>query len=360
MKPLLLLAVAQAHWTPIYEGRTEPAAEFTYILDATTGPADRVVFVLDPRLGAVRGFDRVGRQTVAFGRHGEGPGELARAVRLGWVFDTIWVLDAPSRMHYFRPDGRLLRTFAAPRGTWGASAVGGFIAQQLTGTVPGPGPRGAVAISHLTGSNERRIAGVTEFVGVVQVKMRVNGQSGTIFQRQPFGDDPLFLPDRDGRYLFIVLRQTSPAPPNVFRVIKLSLYGDTVFTKSFPYRPRALDHALIVEKVEQMMGVGSENGRKVTIEPADLENAMYRPHHLPAVSRAVIGRDGSIWLQREDSPGALESTWQVLSPSGESLATLRLPRAERLLEVSADRLWTAALDENDVPFVKWYRIDRRL
>jgi hypothetical protein len=357
---LLAFAVLQAPWPAVFEGRTSPEVELAQILDLTTASAGRLAFVLDGAAGVVRVVERSGRQSVAFGRKGEGPGELARAIRLGWVFDTLWIMDAPNRLHYFRQDGRLLRTVAAPRGTYGATEAGGYLTQEMTGTVQGAGPRGAVTISHQNGSIERRIAGVTEFVGVVQVKMRVNGQAGTSFQQQPFRDDPLFLPDRDGRHLFVIRREAGAAPPHVFHVIKLTLTGDTVFAKSYPYRPRALARAHVEEKIGEMRSMGSGKGYRVMIDPSDLEKAMYRPRHLPAVSRAVIGRDGTVWLHREESPGARESTWQVLSATGESLAVVRLPRTERVLEVREDRIWTAARDEDDVPFVKWYRIGPRL
>jgi hypothetical protein len=360
MKLLLAIALLQGQWSAVFEGRSSRDVEFSHILDVTTAAAGRLAFILDGAAGRVHVVNRAGHPSLAFGRKGEGPGELARAIRLGWVFDTLWVLDAPNRLHYFRQDGHLLRTVAAPRGTYGATAAGGHITQQMTGTVNARGPRGAVTISHSTGSIERRIASVNEFVGLVQVKMRVNGQPGTIFQQQPFRDDPLYLPDRDGRNLYIIEREARRDPPHAFRVIKLTLGGDTVFATSYSYQPKALGRTYIEEKVAEMQRAGSGNGYKVTIEASDLEQAIYHPPHLPAVSRALIGRDGAIWLQREESPGSRASPWQVLSPAGESRASISLPRAERLLEARADRVWTAARDEDDVPFVKWYRIGPRL
>jgi hypothetical protein len=364
----MLLAIVQGAWTISVDGRTAEGAELADVRDVTTSPAGDRIFVLEGREGRVRIFDRAGREVGKFGRLGEGPGELSRALKLGWRADTLWVLSTPDRLHFFRQDGTLLRTVSAPAGTLAATVSGGVLVRERIAPLDGRPPpreqgvRDSFVISHRRTSTTRRIATLYESVRPIQVAIRVGGQAGTGFQQQPFRDDPLYLPERDARHVLVVLRQTRSHSPYTFRVLKLRDSGDTVFASSYSYTPRAVDPGVVRDRVDEIERVireaNRQSNRRITWDRSDFERGMYRPAHVPAVESAIIGRDGTIWLKRESAPSG-KARYQVLSRTGEAIGVVDLPATERLVEAQADRLWTVATDEDDVSFVKWYRIGAR-
>jgi hypothetical protein len=71
----------------------------------------------------------------------------------------------------------------------------------------------------------------------------------------------------------------------------------------------------------------------------------------------VLGRDGTIWLRREElRQDSIE--WQVLDSAGGKLATLALPASFSVMRAQRDRIWGIELDSLDVPYVRVYEISR--
>jgi hypothetical protein len=106
------IATLQTPLPVVFEGRSSEDVELSDIRDVTTSTSRGEIFVLEGREGKVIALDRRGRLVRTLGRKGLGPGEIAEAYRLGWVADTLWVIDVPARLHFFLPDGKLLRTVA--------------------------------------------------------------------------------------------------------------------------------------------------------------------------------------------------------------------------------------------------------
>ncbi|MFW6078595.1 MAG: hypothetical protein ACODAE_03180 [Gemmatimonadota bacterium] len=78
--------------------------------------------------------------------------------------------------------------------------------------------------------------------------------------------------------------------------------------------------------------------------------ALYRPDHYPPVSGVLLGRDGTIWLQRENLPGD-SVDWSILAPDGEPVGALTAPK--RLTVLAGDRrsVWGMERDDLDVPHI---------
>ncbi len=361
--PVIAL-VAQVSWQAVREGRTPDSIPFTQILDVTTDAAGQRAYIYDAALKQIRIVDIAGEQVGAFGRGGQGPGEFGQVFRLGWYADTLWVMDPPHRVHYFSRDGKLHRTFATTNVTLGATVVGGTLVKERVAPLPGVTQSEGIAttmrfiIAHHTNPGVRKVADLYEFVRPIMVQAVVGGQRATMYRAQPLRDDPLFLPDRDGRHLFIVYRRAVRDAPHTFQVIKLTLEGDTVFSRRYPYHPRPLDTKAFEAEVRglQQTILTQQPGRRTLVEIKDLEKEVYRPFHWPAVEQAVIGRDGSIWLKRET--GIRTAAYLVLSAAGEPAGRVELPAGDRLVEADGQRVWTIAKDAEDVPFVAWYRLRR--
>ncbi len=71
--------------------------------------------------------------------------------------------------------------------------------------------------------------------------------------------------------------------------------------------------------------------------------ALFVPRLRPSVTNAVAGRDGTLWLRREDSRG--ESVrWTVLSPVGAVLGDVEAPASLRIMEAERERVWGFDVD----------------
>ena len=86
-----------------------------------------------------------------------------------------------------------------------------------------------------------------------------------------------------------------------------------------------------------------------------VQEAMPLREYLPPVSLAVVRRDGSIWMRREDvSPDSWR--WTVLSADGTARGTFALPRRATVHWTDGERIWVVELDDFDVPWVVRYRL----
>jgi hypothetical protein len=133
--------------------------------------------------------------------------------------------------------------------------------------------------------------------------------------------------------------------------------ADTLFSREYEYAPVRVSGAAVDAAVEQIRAMLSRRGAPP--RPAEIERALRSgdgiPAHLPPVTAAASGADGSIWLRREETPGRTVR-WDVLDRNGVLQATLRLPRGVTVETVAGDVLVGVELDELDVPYIVRYRI----
>jgi hypothetical protein len=217
----------------------------------------------------------------------------------------------------------------------------------------------SLALSHWVRGSKRRLANLDTYVRPLRIKARINGQPAMLYQRQPSGDDPLWVMDRRGQYVWIVHRQVRQKPPHEFQLIRVTVSGDTVVSRRHPYQPRAIDDRMWNRKVIELeKTILTQSVRhRVVVDRSELARLMYRPVYVTPVEQALVGRDGTLWLRYGSLPGE-PAIWQAISFSGDLLGTIRLPPAARLVEADAQRIWITIQDEDGVPSVAWYRLKR--
>ncbi|MFW6198738.1 MAG: 6-bladed beta-propeller [Acidobacteriota bacterium] len=89
-------------------------AEFGRVASVALAPDGRIL-VADQQADEIRVFEADGSFLEAWGRSGEGPGEFGSLYSLGWVGDTLAVLDpGVGRIGLFDPEGRLVGSASAP------------------------------------------------------------------------------------------------------------------------------------------------------------------------------------------------------------------------------------------------------
>jgi hypothetical protein len=85
-------------------------------------------------------------------------------------------------------------------------------------------------------------------------------------------------------------------------------------------------------------------------------NAIDLPEFQPPVSQAQLASDGYLWIRRQDNLTP-RITWLVVSPDGEALANVHVPRSVTPLWMSTDFVWASIRDDFDVPWLVGYELE---
>ncbi len=197
-------------------------------------------------------------------------------------------------------------------------------------------------------------------LGVESVLGVLDGVGGT-FTQQPFGDGVLGAVTRDGMGLLILERKAAGSPgPADFRVRRLDLAGDTVFSRAYPYRPvpipaERVDSAIntIADQLQEF--VGERMGTTAAQWRGWIGDAAYTPDYHTPVSQLVAGRDGTIWLALHP-PGARGTDWLVLDEDGDPVGRVLLPPGLRVLLGDRENVWGVETDGLDVPYLVRYGV----
>jgi hypothetical protein len=83
------------------------------------------------------------------------------------------------------------------------------------------------------------------------------------------------------------------------------------------------------------------------------------PEFMPLVSRAVLGRDGTLWLQRADGEVGASARWIILDPIGNPRGEVSVPNGSQLraFAVRDDRAWIPMSDDTGTLWVSQVRIN---
>jgi hypothetical protein len=300
--------------------------------------------------GQIRFFTPVGRPLRTIGRQGEGPGEFRVLSRIGSAGGRFWGLDdALRRATHLTPSGALdailphpvVITIAgrADGSPFARPAVqaprqgGGWIvaANMIQGrdwptALAGPRGNGSALLALNAKGDAERVVGwqPTANCGVV-----VGGSERAVTLTRPFCAHPIARASDDGQRVVFV----TPDDRGRAEVRLLTDGGDTVYSK------------LIAPPADRVTGRVADSTRDALVARASdpAIKAAYRtsqfaiPAVYPAIRNAIIGRDGTVWLERW--PSDLHRRWLVLDAQGEELFTVNLPRSIEPLVVSRDTLW---------------------
>ena len=347
----------------------DPDYSLTSIRSAEVA-GDGTMYTLHPAEQVVRVFAADGSLKALIGGRGGGPGEFENPGAMGWVADTLWVLDFQAyRFSQFTPTGEFIGSFSVPYET-----SDDFFAVQppradgllFDGTVHGEPP----AFSHLIDSGAlthhlpmlmTRDGEVTDTLPAVpfgRSQWTITDPDrpgpGGMYSSQPFDDGPRFefVPDEEA---VIILERTAPSSRDDarFRVSKLTFSGDTVFSRVHPFEPapvRSEEVDSILDEMGSMIAEGGFFGVTAARARQLAAATLYQPAFKAGVVTMVLGRDGSIWLS-QGPDGTGQDRWLILDSAGERIGRLKLPSALRLFVVDPPRIWASETDELDVPYI---------
>ena len=352
----------------------DPEYSLTYMRSLEVAP-DGTMYTLHTQEQVVRMFAADGSFKGLIGGRGSGPGEFENVATMGWVADTLWVLDfANYRFSQFTQGGEFIGSFSVPyRSTQGLDAVRPPRASGLLfdGTVHGAPstPSSQVADGTLTHrvpmlmTREGRVTDTLPSVPFGRNQWAISDPDdpgrGGLYGRQPFGDGPLswFVPRERA---VIILDRTAPSSRDEasLRVSKLTFLGDTVFSRIYRFEPVPVRSEEVDSVLDERASMMAERGIFGVTQARGREWAaltLYQPAFRTGVTSMVLGRDGSIWLSRGPD-GAGQDDWVVLDSAGEPIGHLKLPTGLQIFVVDPPLLWASERDELDVPYVVRFRI----
>lgn len=330
------------------------------------------VFVAQRQDGVVRVYDRRGRFLRVIGRPGEGPGELDTPANLGWRGDTLWVQDSGNRrISFFHQDGIFIRSLSFTRAapfTDGRPQIPGYALadgsvlgfwqaplHELAGQAPV-----SVPLVRFTEAGEP-VALLDRYERRNQFSVVKKGTSVT-YGPQPFTDSELMDVAPDGASVVVVTRDAAESADSAtFAVRRIDPSGRVVLHRRFEYLPVRLGDALVDSTVAALSGNLETSGVRSPSAAAlrrELREHLYIPRYLTPVTSLVLGRDGTIWLRREET-GAATVWWQVLDPGGQVIASLGVPAEVSVYYADRTQIWAVERDEFDVPTLVRYRVIAR-
>jgi hypothetical protein len=356
--------------------RVEPVARagtgdgpggLTAVSDVTVA-RDGTVYVSQPQEKVIKVYSAAGRYLRSFGREGAGPGEFDRPSTLGWRGDTLWVADpAQTRISLFRPDGRFIRSISfsasAPL-TEGRTQIPGYLLSD--GSVLGwwQAPLQVLAQGPVSVPMVRFNARGEPINVIARRESRnefgqiVEGTSRTYFP-QPFTDSPLDAVAPDGSSVVIVRRNAATTSDRtVFSVQRIDGSGRVSLSRNYSYRPLPLSSDAVDRALdEHVSGLGETRIRtpEANVLRRQLRRQLYRPRFLPPVTGLLLGRDGTIWLRREEL-GRPMAWWHVLDPGGRIIGRTWIPARLSVRYADRTQIWAVERDELDVPTLVRFRI----
>lgn len=315
---------------------------------------DGALWALDFKDQDIRRYDARGKALSKVGRKGAGPGEMYNANGMAVHPDnTVWVNDPNNgRRTIFNADGKFVRQVLIPASGYGYQWSAGFVANgaQLAELRMAPGiptwdrfdmqgkpvgafpqvecPNGSRAVAPYTaegGPNNGRTIGSYPFTTGGGVRIE---PSGNMWCAGPHSRRVALIRAGSSDTLALTTLDIQPVP--VERAERDSAIA-RIEKRIAPYAHRTFDAANV-------------------------------PNERPGIASLYVDADGRLIVLHGASGRAKQSIVDLFDAKGKHVARVLVPeRVDMNLPMRArgDMLWVAALDDDDVPSVVCFRLQRQ-
>lgn len=327
---------------------------FSRVGSVALGPEARL-HVLLPQDFQVRVFDQDGTFVGSIGSEGDGPGEFRRPGRLGFVGDTLWVLDDGVRRASFFLNGAFVRSESYPPLEGLHEERLGSVESVLEGSSllvatdvrspfqPEVTSRPGILFNATGGRFDSLSTIGVDHVGGYMIKGSPPDIEAVAVFQQPFSAASLWAVSETGATIAIVDQIEQDSGRGAYSVTVLSTSGTVSSTRVHEYAPVAIP----TRYVDSLL-------TPYATEPfslRDVREAAYVPSAFPPVSGVLVAGDEEVWLALEDVPHT-EQRWRVLGVGGEPVATLVAPVGFSVLIVDGLEVWGLIRDDFDVPYLE--------
>jgi hypothetical protein len=304
----------------------------------------------------VRFFSVTGDSTGSFGRSGEGPGEFDRITRIGWLADTLWVMDfALGRITLVTPGHRVGRSIPVSNlGISDDTPIGRLAPLALypdrTLLALAFYPDSATFIRKSLENGTQATLAVLQRTAASRIITVPTGTTTADVLPTP----PVYAVAPHGAFVAVSRleydRSQSTVRPGMsaFALTLLRVDGDTAFNR-------------LVEVVGEPIArntVDSLIAAKAARLPFELAVAFrrgaYVPPYWPPVVGMVVTDEGDVWVQMRDTHQ--RATIISLNRRGHITGSLNLPANTVLAAASERVLWCLEKDANDVESIVRYRV----
>lgn len=341
--------------------RHEGPSALSHVRSLAVGPREEV-HVLLPQEHRVKVFGTEGGYLGSIGGEGEGPGEFSRPTEIGFVGDTLWVLDTGARRTSFFLEGEFLRVQSFPS----VEGLHSERSSRIAAVMAGPG---LVAVTdfrypthpaetttpglllYYVGGTFDTLAAINVDHGMGYVERRhLNALPDVVPFPQPFDVQSRWALSPSGGEVLVVHGADPEAGPGFLSAVRIDARGDTVSATLISYRPIPIPEAVIDSAVAEIEAYG--------FPVEEIREAAFIPSHYPPVSGVLLSPGGGAWIEREAIPGQ-DRRWQVTTDEGDPLAELVVPEEFQVRWVGEETVWGLVLDELEVPYLVKRPILRR-
>ncbi|MYE35751.1 MAG: hypothetical protein F4X23_12950 [Gemmatimonadales bacterium] len=342
---------------------TTTLAEPRQILASSSG-----IYILDPLMPGVTRFDRQGEWIGTIGEKGEGPGEFRSPDSMGWLSDTLWVVDRDlGRLSLFDRDMvhvnsvsfRIVTgtTLAMPR-----AAVGPWVLSLPYISANAKAREDSVPLLAFDRGGDVRdtlawIAGGRSTVSVTITRQGEDRQVVSV--RNPFDTRGLMAHDPQSRWVYIGTWGTDSNDESYLKLVKLSADGDTVNAAELP-----------IERVPATGGDVRAHARRLRDEAPELLRQRLSVSTLtraflsqvpdPSISGVdamLASEEGTIWLRRTMwIDEAASERWLAFRWHEGLVGHVVLPMGESMLATTGGMLWSISHDALGLPSIKGWSV----
>jgi hypothetical protein len=363
-------------------GSVSGADEYTFgkVFDVAVAK-DGLIYVLDRSINSIRMYDAGGKYLRTFARRGQGPGEIQSPGGMRVLPDgRVLVWDTGNRrVNVYTAIGTNLSPWMVPAS--GGTTVGGHLAVDTAGRVHVL----STAISPPTGGSRD-----------IQVKLswiRVRSSDGVVIDTIPEPELPPFPEPFRARNSRGWVQMAMPFAAR--RIVTLSPLGYFVtgVADRYAFEVRAPGQPIV--SVRRTVAPTPVTSRERDEARNRIETAMREvdpiwtwggrdlPTAKPFYSEIEVDADGRIWLTRDkatpplvrslssrgrsgagvpsvEAPDAsfvyTPTLYDVFEPSGVFIGQVQMPPKVAPKVIRGDLVWAVARDDDDVEFVRRYRI----
>lgn len=307
------------------------------------------VVVADGKSLELRVFSPTGRHLKTSGRRGGGPGEFRSiSVMQRCAGDSVFVYDAALfRMSVFSPDGEYSR--AVPMQEWMPNGLPPYDFWCHHG--------GVLAFVHRTADRPRNEGPLRHNVEISIVDRNDSSTSlGTFPASEMYFKAPAAGPRHLGKKTTVAVGSNSVyvGTGDAFEVATFSFRGERTGTLRAARAPIPVTPAQVTTYIKEF--IASRPSRVNTSRYEQYFRDLSWPKVYPAYARLMVDGSDNLWIEEYPIPGRDIRQWTIYANSGVRIAMISLPKRFRLLEAGRDYVLGVWRDQDDVDYIKVYKL----